>query len=143
MTRPPRRDLRTFLRSLITGGIATITDMTLLAFAVGVLHVSPRAANVPALLAGAIAQFFGNRHFAFRASKGKLGRQAVLFGLTEAVALGLNAILYNAVATFFPLTTLTAVVARALTTNAVFLCWSYPVWKRVFSVRTESAVEAA
>lgn len=121
----------TFARSLVTGGAATLADLTVIAFAVGVLHASPRAANVPALLVGAVVQFFGNRHFAFRASAGRIQRQALLFVATEVVAMALNAALYHAVASL-PLTPVTAVLARAITTNIVFLLWSYPAWKRVF-----------
>jgi putative flippase GtrA len=124
----------TFARSALTGGAATLADLTVIAFATSVLHASPKAANVPALLVGAVVQFFGNKHFAFRARGGNLRRQAALFVATEAVALVLNAALYHAVASLFPLVPATAVLARAITTNLVFLLWSYPVWKRVFAV---------
>jgi putative flippase GtrA len=121
----------TFLRSALTGGAATLVDIGVIAFAVGVLGASPQAANVPALLAGALVQFFGNRHFAFRA-QGSIARQATLFAGAEAVALALNAALYHAVAVAVPLGAAGAVVARAVTTNLVFVIWSYPVWRRVF-----------
>jgi putative flippase GtrA len=123
----------TFLRSAVAGGAATIADLAVIAFATGVLHASPKAANLPALLVGAVVQFLGNRHFAFRAGKGSLRRQLGLFAAAEVVTLGLNAALYHVVASIFPLVPLTAVLARAITTNAVFLGWSYPVWKRVFA----------
>lgn len=128
----------TFLRSALTGGAATLADLGVIAFAVGVLHQRPTAANVPALLVGAVVQFFGNRAFAFRA-KGPLHRQAALFALAEAVTLLLNGALYHAVATLLPLSTAEAVVARAITTNLVFVLWSYPVWKRVFSAPRPAA----
>ncbi len=138
MTRPARglpplstARLATFVRSLLTGGAATLADLAVIAFAVGILHASPRAANIPALFVGATVQFFGNRHFAFRASSGKIQRQALLFVASEAVAMVLNAALYHAAAAL-PLTPITAVLARAITTNIVFLLWSYPVWKRIF-----------
>jgi putative flippase GtrA len=123
----------TFLRSALAGGLATIADLGVIALAVGVLGVSARAANLPALLCGAMVQFFGNRHFAFRARSGSLRRQVVLFAATEAVALALNGVLYDLVAQRFTLGTATAVLARAITTSLVFLLWSYPVWKRVFA----------
>jgi putative flippase GtrA len=122
----------TFLRSLLTGGAATLADVGALAFAVGLLHASPAAASVPALLVGAAVQFFGNRYFAFRAARAPLANQALLFVATEAVTMLLNAVLYQAVAARLPLTLITAVIARIITTNLVFLLWSYPVWKRVF-----------
>ena len=121
-----------FLRSAATGGAATVTDLAVIAIATFVLHLDPRVANVPALLAGALVQFLGNRHYAFKSASGSLKRQLVLFAITEAVALTLNAVLYHAVATAFVLTPAAAVLARALTTNLVYLLWSYPVWKRVF-----------
>jgi putative flippase GtrA len=123
----------TFARSALTGGAATLADLAVIAFATGALHASPKVANVPALLVGAVVQFFGNKHFAFRAGGGDLRRQAALFVATEAVALALNAALYHGVASLAPLTPATAVLARAITTNLVFLLWSYPVWKRVFA----------
>jgi putative flippase GtrA len=122
----------TFLRSLVTGGMATLADVGALAFAVGVLHASPSKASVPALLVGAAVQFFGNRYFAFRAARAPMANQALLFVATEAVTMVLNAALYQAVASHLPLTLTTAVIARIVTTNLVFLLWSYPVWKRVF-----------
>lgn len=123
----------TFARSALTGGAATLADLAVIAFVTGALHASPQVANVPALLVGAIVQFFGNKHFAFRAGRGDLRRQAALFVATEAVALALNAALYHAVASRVALAPATAVLARAITTNLVFLLWSYPVWKRVFA----------
>lgn len=125
----------TFFRTLLAGGAATLADLAMVALAVGVLGVSPRAANVPALLVGACVQFFGNRHYAFRASAlaaGSIKRQIGLFALAEGVALALNGALYHAVAVAVPLDAATAVLARAVTTNLVFVAWSYPVWRRIF-----------
>jgi len=129
--------MATFARSMLTGGAATLADLAVIAVAVGVLHASPRAANIPALFVGATVQFFGNRHFAFRAASGKIKRQALLFIASEVVAMALNAALYHAAAAL-PLTPVTAVLARAITTNIVFLLFSYPVWKRIFQPRTYS-----
>jgi putative flippase GtrA len=128
----PLARLATFARSALTGGAATIVDLGVIAFAVGVLHASAAAANVPALLAGAVVQFLGNRHFAFRAGGGDVKRQAALFAATEAVTMLLNGLLYHLVATRFPLGPAAAVAVRAVTTNLVFVLWSYPVWSRIF-----------
>jgi len=122
----------TFLRSAVAGGAATLADLACLGLLVGVVGLSPRAASLPALLVGAAVQFFGNRHFAFRAASGSLRRQVGLFALTEVVAFALNAALYDAAARALPLGAASAVLVRAVTTNAVFLLWSYPVWRRVF-----------
>src|SRR5512132_3119468 len=129
----------TFARSALTGGAATLADLAVIALATGVLHASPQVANVPALLVGAVVQFFGNKHFAFRARGGDLRWQAALFVAAEAVALALNAALYHGVASLVPLVPATAVLARAVTTNLVFLLWSYPVWKRVFAAPASRA----
>ena len=133
------RRLATFARSLLTGGAATLVDLGVIAAAVGLLHLTPSAANAPALLAGAAVQFFGNRRFAFR-SRGPLGRQAALFAASEVVTLALNFLLYQLVVTRVPrLGPAGAVLARAVTTNLVFLLWSYPVWARVFRGQGEAA----
>jgi putative flippase GtrA len=128
----PLARLATFLRSALAGGAATLVDLAVIAFAVGVLHAPAAAANVPALAAGAAVQFLGNRHFAFRAEGGDVRRQLLFFALAEAVTLLLNGALYHLVATRFALGPMGAVIARAITTNLVFLCWSYPVWSRIF-----------
>ena len=132
-TRPrPLARLATFARSALTGGAATLADLGVIALAVGVLHVPAAAANVPALFAGAVVQFFGNRHFAFRAGAGDVRRQALLFVLSEAVTMLLNGLLYHLVATRLTLGPAGAVIARAITTNLVFVLWSYPIWSRIF-----------
>ncbi|MFT3768969.1 MAG: GtrA family protein [Minicystis sp.] len=128
----PLARFATFARSALTGGAATLVDLGVIAFAVGILHAPAAAANVPALLAGAGVQFVGNRHFAFRAGAGDVRRQAILFALTEAVTMLLNGALYHLVATHAALGPVGAVVARAITTNLVFVLWSYPVWSRIF-----------
>ena len=132
---PRLQRLATFARSALTGGAATLVDLGALALAVGLLHVSPAAANAPALGAGAVVQFFGNRHFAFRSvckERGSLARQAGLFAVTEVVTMLLNFLLYHLVVTRMSLGTGGAVLARAITTNLVFVLWSYPVWARIF-----------
>ncbi|APR80101.1 Hypothetical protein A7982_05448 [Minicystis rosea] len=130
-TRPLAR-LATFARSALTGGAATLVDLGVIALATAVFHVPAAAANVPALLAGAVVQFVGNRHFAFRAGAGDLRRQAALFVLSEAVTMLLNGLLYHLVATRLVLGPAGAVIARAITTNLVFVLWSYPIWSRIF-----------
>lgn len=122
----------TMIRSALAGAAATAVDLSLLAMLVGVVGTSARLANVPALLAGAVVQFFGNRHFAFRAESGALGRQLPLFILTEAVALGLNGVLYDFVARAVSLDAMLAVMVRLGVSFVVFSAWSHPVWKRIF-----------
>ena len=83
-----------FVRACIVGGGATIVDVSVLTTCIRLLDLAPRSARVPALLAGASVQFFGNRTFTFRAQAGKIGRQAMLFLVAEAVALAMNLALY-------------------------------------------------
>ena len=111
--------LATFARSALTGGAATLVDLGVIALVVGVLQLAPAVANAPALLAGAVVQFFGNRHFAFRGGSGGLARQAALFVVTEAITLLLNGGVYHLVVTHVPLgahAVLGAVLLRAVTT---------------------------
>lgn len=131
--RPLAARAATFLRSLLTGAMATLADMAVIGLAIGVFGLTAKQANLPALLIGAGVQFVGNRQFAFRGARaGSLRKQAALFAATEVVGLTLNWVLYFAAASAFHLNVATAVIARAITTNLVFLGWSYPVWTRVF-----------
>ena len=140
---PSTQRLATFARSALTGGAATLVDLGVIGVAVGLLHLAPAAANAPALAAGAVVQFFGNRHFAFRGGSGSLARQVALFAVTEAVTLLLNFFLYHLVVTHVALGAGGAVLVRAITTNAVFVLWSYPVWKRIFQPAPRPAPSVA
>jgi putative flippase GtrA len=130
--RRPRLDVRTLLRSTLAGGAATLTDLAVLFVAVTVIGLSPRLASLPALLAGGVVNFFGNRHFAFRATSGSLKRQAALYTITEAIALALNGVLFDLAVRLVHPTTAGTMLLRLVTTNVVFLAFSYPVWRRVF-----------
>ena len=129
---PARPDLGAFARSTLVGGLATFVDLAIVAATVGLLHASPRVANLPALVGGAVVQFVGNRRFAFRATSGSWSRQLALFALAEAGALALNGALYHLAAGALALGVGGAVLVRAATTNAVYVLYSYPLWRRVF-----------
>lgn len=112
---------------------ATVADMTVLALLVGVAGVTPRVANAPSLLLGAMVQFLGNRQFAFRGPQARpLGQQAWLFACAEVVTLGLNALGYELVTRTFVVGVAGAVLARAAVSFVVFVAWSHPVWCRIF-----------
>ena len=121
------------LRAGAAGIAATLTDLGVLALLVSVFHWDPRAASIPALLAGGVANFIGNRHFAFRAAKGSLAKQAVGYTIVEVVALALNGLLYDVVLRSAPVTAHAYWAVRLVTSHLVFLCWSYPLWRRVFA----------
>ena len=119
-------------RSLVAGGAATLADLAVLTFSVAVLHLSPQAANVPALVAGGVVNFFGNRHFAFRAHEGSVERHVLGYTLVEIVALALNGALYDLVLRAAPASSHVYWLVRLVTSHIVFLLWSYPLWRKVF-----------
>lgn len=125
-----------FLRALLAGGGATLADLATLTLLVSVAHLDPRLANVPALVAGGLVQFAANRSFVFRAESGPLARQAALFVLVEAVALGLNGVLYDLAMRLVPPAPGAYVLVRLVTSHVVFLLWSYPLWRFVFRTKT-------
>jgi putative flippase GtrA len=127
--------LARFLRAGIAGALATLIDVATLSILVTGFHVDARAASLPALIAGGLANFVGNRHFAFRAREGSLARQAVLYTLVELFALAANALLYDTVLRTWPQTTHAYWLVRLATSHLVFLAWSYPLWRRVFAVK--------
>lgn len=127
-----RKSVGQLIRSSIAGGAATLVDLGVLFVGMHALGWPPRVASLPALLAGGVVAFQGNRHFAFRASSGSLSRQATLFVLAEIVTLILNGILYDFVVRAMHPTTAGAMVIRLITQNLVFLAWSFPVWRLVF-----------
>src|SRR5882757_4268294 len=79
-----------FARALIVGSGATLVDFSLLTTCIRLVGMTPTAARLPALCAGASVQFFGNRTFTFRAQAGSLSRQARFFVAAELVTLLLN-----------------------------------------------------
>jgi putative flippase GtrA len=137
MTRPSTiaRALE-LLRAGAAGVMATAVDLATLAILVSFFHVDARAASIPALVAGGVANFVGNRHFAFRAaspSMKDLARQALGYTLVEVVALVLNGVLYDTALRLFPSATHLYWAVRLVTSHVVFLLWSYPLWRRVFT----------
>lgn len=139
----PRRHgiarLLELLRAGAAGIAATAVDLGVLTLLVSLFQVSPRAASIPALVAGGVANFIGNRHFAFRAQGGSLARQAVGYTLVEVIALALNGLLYDNVLRLFPVAEGAYWAVRLVTSHVVFLCWSYPLWRKVFSVNAKPA----
>ncbi len=127
-------ELRTLARSALAGGAATLADLAVLFLGVSAFGLSARLASLPALVAGGVVNFYGNRHFAFRAQGGSLSRQASLYALTEIIALVLNGLLFDlAVRSLHPSTAI-AMAVRLVTTNLVFVGFSYPIWRKVFRV---------
>jgi putative flippase GtrA len=79
-----------FARALIVGSGATLVDFSLFTTCIRLVGMTPTAARLPALCAGASVQFFGNRSYTFRAQAGSLSRQARFFVAAEVTTLLLN-----------------------------------------------------
>ncbi|MGH7298083.1 MAG: GtrA family protein, partial [Polyangiaceae bacterium] len=92
-----------------------------------------------ALVVGGVVNFVGNRHFAFRAGDGHVGKQAAGYTAVELVALALNGLLYDAVLRAEPQAAHVYWLVRLVTSHAVFLLWSYPLWRRVFGTAKQPA----
>ena len=116
----------------MSGIAATGTNLALLAILVEVVHLTPRLANVPSLLAGAIVNFIGNRKYAFHAETGNVHNQLRKFMIVEVGSFGLNTYLFDAALVFFPATATWYIPLRIVVSGAVYLGWSYPLWHRVF-----------
>ena len=118
-----------FGRALIVGSGATLVDVSVLTTSIHLVGLAPTVARVPALLAGASFQFFGNRSFTFRAQRGKMSRQARLFVVAELVALFLNWNIFRLLSpriTFIP-----QELVSFLGTFVVFVAFAYPMRKLV------------
>lgn len=122
-----------WLKASGVGAIASGVDLAVLLLLVHGARLSPAAANVPALLAGALVQFVGARQLVFSASAGALGRQAARFALAECGTLALNALLFCALTAWTPLP---IAACRLAATALVFVGFSFPAWARVFRPAT-------
>lgn len=120
---------RRFGRALIVGSGATLTDFSIFTMCVRALGVAPTTARVPALLAGACVQFFGNRSFTFRARAGSLTRQAKLFLCFEALAFALNWSTFRFL--LARLSFLPAELVTFLASFVVFVGFAYPMRRMV------------
>lgn len=126
-------ELTSRIRIAITSGAvgvaATIVDLASLTVLVEAAGLPPRAANVPALAAGVLVQFAGNKWLAFRDRSPDLARQGALFLLVETLAFALNAMLFDHLTgagrvPYLP--------ARVLVQLVVYFGFSLPLWSRVF-----------
>ena len=118
-----------FGRALIVGGGATLVDFSVFSTGIRLLGMSPTAARLPALCAGASLQFLGNRSFTFRAQAGNLRRQALLFVAAELTTLVLNFSLFGWLVPRVP-----GVAPELLSffgTFVVFMSFAYPVRRLV------------
>lgn len=118
-----------FVRALVVGSGATLVDFTIFTSCMRLGGVAPTWARLPALMAGASVQFFGNRTFTFRAQAGSLTRQAKLFIVAELVTLALN---WSTFRYLVPrITGVPPEIVGFLGSFLVFVGFAYPVRKLV------------
>ena len=120
------------LRSAAAGAAATLVDLAFLTGLVSLAGMSPHAASVPALVLGNVVTFFGQKYFAFQGQRAHAAGQAVRFVLVEGGGFVLNVLLFELVLRLLPGATLHYALTRLLTTNAVWLLYSFPLWHLVF-----------
>jgi putative flippase GtrA len=118
-----------FGRALVVGSGATIVDFSVLTTCIRIVGLAPVQARLPALVAGASVQFFGNRTFTFRAQRGAMSRQAKLFVVAELAALAMNWSIFRFLAP--RLTVLPPEIVSFVGTFIVFVAFAYPVRKLV------------
>jgi putative flippase GtrA len=128
----------TFLKSTAAGSFATLADLAVLTLLCA-LGIPARVASIPALLAGGVVNFVGNRNYAFSArGANDLHKHLSLFALVELFALALNALIFDLAVRGIPAAAAHVVIARLIIGNVVFVCFSYPLWRRIFQPRSVS-----
>lgn len=121
--------MRVFLRSVGVGLLATGVDIALLWLFIHFAGFTPAQANLPALLVGMAVQYVGNKYVAFEDRSSDHLRQGSLFALVEGGTLGLNALGFHFLVT---LTDVPYPLARVGVTLAVYLAFSFPLWRLIF-----------
>lgn len=124
--------MRTFVRSLGVGALATGTDLLALLLLVEVLGLRAPHANVPALAVGVVIQYFGNKYLAFGDRSRDHLRQGLAFLGVEAGTLALNALAFHVLVVHGAVP---YGLARVLGSALVYVSFSYPLWRRVFAPR--------
>lgn len=114
-----------FVRALLVGGAATTADFAVFALVHRLLHLDPAYARAPALAAGALVQFLGNRRFTFRATEGDIKRHARLFVMYEAGAYLTNLLIFGKLVRW--ITAIPPELVTFIGTFLVFALYSYPV----------------
>ncbi|MGZ3686708.1 MAG: GtrA family protein [Bdellovibrionota bacterium] len=123
-------------RSAIVGGLATGTCIGALAIMVQFFGFSPQKANAPSLATAVLVQFFGNRHYVFKALHREALKQMIPFMLVEAAAFLLNVTFFDFVVKN---TSIHYTLVRLAGTFLVFISFSFPLWHWVFRKPTLSA----
>jgi len=137
-TATPRQPEHTLRRSALVGVLATAADFLMIALLVYGLAIAPTIANIPALSLGVAIQFWGNKRYAFRDPTRTSAKQASAFLAVEVVAFVLNAAFFHILVVGLEVTPL---LARALSSAAVYFGFSYRLWQIIF--RAPSPLDAA
>ncbi len=115
-------------KSMLAGAVATASDLGTFMLLAHVVGVPARWANMAGLVVGAVINFVGNRHFAFRAQRGSVTRQAQWYVAVTVVALGLNAALFHFAVDWLP--TWPSWLVRLIVSNGIYLAFIFPMFKR-------------
>jgi putative flippase GtrA len=129
------------VRSGAAGAGASIADLVLLTCLVQLGGLSPRAASVPALITGGVVMFFGQKYVAFRGRGTSMARELLLFTVVQIGGLVLTGLLFDFALRLAPSLTHYYVVVRLITTNLVWLFYSFPLWHWVFRAPTSQVGE--
>lgn len=121
------------IKSLLSSGAATVTVLA-------ILSIDPARMSVPALVAAGIVNFTANRRFAFGVRGPGVVRHAFLFACVQLVTIAFNAIAFDIAMRHVPAHLYWLV--RLACSNAIWLCWSYPTFRRVFAVRAATVDRA-
>lgn len=124
--------LMRLVRSGAAGAGASVADLALLTGLVQLGGVAPRAASVPALVAGGVVMFFGQKYLAFRSQGRSMARELLLFTAVQIGGLALTGLLFDYSLRLMPSFERYYVVVRLVTTNIVWLFYSFPLWHWVF-----------
>lgn len=119
-----------FTKTVVVGLVASLVDLLCLVVLVEFLGVSKDGANVPSLIAGASIQFLGNRHVVFKSTHKKALPQIIKFTIAELASLALNALGFHLLVVYSPVP---YPLIRPLVTFIVFVGFSNPLWRKVFS----------
>ena len=119
-------------RSGAAGAGASVVDLALLTGLVQIGGLSPRAASVPALITGGVVMFFGQKYLAFRTRGRSVVREMLLFTAVQIGGLVLTGLLFDLVLRLVPSLAHYYIVVRLVTTNVVWLSYSFPLWHWVF-----------
>jgi len=113
----------------VVGSGATTVDFIVLSTLIRLADVAPTVARLPALMCGATVQFFGSRTFTFRAQRGNVCRQALIFAACEAAGIAMNFGLFRLIQPH--ITILAPEIVSFMVNALVLVSWAYPMRKLV------------